>query len=125
MRRVSKVVLPAPLHPERPITFIAFSAPRLPEPSQPTSLPATNAKRLRKGATRRSNPVPAQFMDCFAPPAITIPSFLYAFGRIISAGRRCHARAFSSEVDTGSREENASKQKHRASVLIPSEPKRL
>ena len=31
------------------------------------------------------------------------------------------ARAFSSEVDTGSREENASKQKSRASVLIQSE----
>jgi two-component system sensor histidine kinase KdpD len=31
--------------------------------------------------------------------------------------------AFSSEVDTGSREENASKQKARASVLITSEPK--
>ncbi len=34
-------------------------------------------------------------------------------------------RAFSSEVDTGSREENASKQESRASVLIPSEPKML
>jgi hypothetical protein len=32
-------------------------------------------------------------------------------------------RAFSSEVDTGSREENASKQESRASVLILSEPK--
>jgi hypothetical protein len=32
------------------------------------------------------------------------------------------ARAFSSEVDTGSREENASKQEGRASVLIQSEP---
>ena len=32
-------------------------------------------------------------------------------------------RAFSSEVDTGSREENASKQEFRASVLIRSEPK--
>jgi hypothetical protein len=31
--------------------------------------------------------------------------------------------AFSSEVDTGSREENASKQKIRASVLIQSEPR--
>jgi hypothetical protein len=31
-------------------------------------------------------------------------------------------RAFSSEVDTGSREENASKQKIRASVLIQAEP---
>jgi hypothetical protein len=31
-------------------------------------------------------------------------------------------RAFSSEVDTGSREENASKQQARASVLILSEP---
>ncbi|RZN28969.1 heme utilization cystosolic carrier protein HutX [Bradyrhizobium sp. Leo121] len=31
--------------------------------------------------------------------------------------------AFSSEVDTGSREENASKQESRASVLIQSEPK--
>ncbi|WP_155255228.1 hypothetical protein [Bradyrhizobium elkanii] len=35
------------------------------------------------------------------------------------------SRAFSSEVDTGSREENASKQKPKASVLIPSEPKKL
>jgi hypothetical protein len=34
-------------------------------------------------------------------------------------------RAFSSEVDTGSREENASKQESRPSVLILSEPKRL
>jgi hypothetical protein len=32
------------------------------------------------------------------------------------------SRAFSSEVDTGSREENASKQESRASVLIQSEP---
>jgi hypothetical protein len=34
-------------------------------------------------------------------------------------------RAFSSEVVSGSREENASKQKSRPSVLIQSEPKRL
>jgi hypothetical protein len=34
------------------------------------------------------------------------------------------ARAFSSEVGTGSREENAPKQKIRASVLIRSEPVR-
>jgi hypothetical protein len=33
------------------------------------------------------------------------------------------AGAFSSEVDAGSREENASKQKSRASVLIQPEPK--
>jgi hypothetical protein len=33
-------------------------------------------------------------------------------------------RAFSSEVDTGSRKENASKQESGASVLIQSEPKR-
>jgi len=33
--------------------------------------------------------------------------------------------AFSSEVDTGSREENASKQQSGASVLIQSEPKML
>jgi hypothetical protein len=33
------------------------------------------------------------------------------------------SRAFSSEVDTGSREENASKQQAGASVLIQSEPK--
>ena len=34
----------------------------------------------------------------------------------------CRTNAFSSEVDTGSRQENASKQKTRASVLIQSEP---
>jgi TRAP-type mannitol/chloroaromatic compound transport system permease small subunit len=36
-----------------------------------------------------------------------------------------HPRAFSSEVDTGSRQENAPKQKSRASVPIQSERKRL
>jgi hypothetical protein len=35
------------------------------------------------------------------------------------------AGAFSSEVDAGSREENASKQEPRASVLIQSEPNML
>jgi hypothetical protein len=35
------------------------------------------------------------------------------------------ARAFSSEVDTGSREENASKQQSGASLLIQSEAKKL
>jgi hypothetical protein len=39
--------------------------------------------------------------------------------------RTSPAKAFSSEVASGSREENASKQQNRASVLIPSEPKRL
>jgi hypothetical protein len=34
-------------------------------------------------------------------------------------------RAFSNEVDTGSREENASKQKPRALALISSKPERL
>jgi hypothetical protein len=34
-------------------------------------------------------------------------------------------RGFSSEVDTGSREENASKQNHKAPLLIPSEAERL
>ena len=43
-----------------------------------------------------------------------------------SAWRAPHAaRAFSSEVDTGSREENASKQKAGAPALIPSKPERL
>jgi hypothetical protein len=35
------------------------------------------------------------------------------------------AKVFSSEVDTGSREENATKQKPRAPALIPSKPERL
>jgi hypothetical protein len=34
-------------------------------------------------------------------------------------------RAFSSEVETGSREKNAKKQKARAPALIPSKPERL
>jgi hypothetical protein len=45
--------------------------------------------------------------------------------RSASSARSRAFIAFSSEVDTGSREENASKQKIRASVLIQSEPKRL
>ena len=38
------------------------------------------------------------------------------------AGAGAKPIAFSSEVETGSREENASKQESRASVLIQSEP---
>jgi len=45
---------------------------------------------------------------------------------VIAIGAGTPTRAFSSEVDTGSREENASHQNHRAfPVLIPSEPERL
>jgi hypothetical protein len=45
--------------------------------------------------------------------------------RLYVPRRACHiggTGAFSSEVDTGSREENASKQESRVSVLIQSEP---
>ena len=45
--------------------------------------------------------------------------------RSATAPRGGVIRAFSSEVDTGSREENASKQESRASVLIQSEPNML
>ncbi|MGX9425476.1 MULTISPECIES: hypothetical protein [Bradyrhizobium] len=48
--------------------------------------------------------------------------------KVIKPSRRKpepYARAFSSEVDIGSREENASKQESRASVLIQSEQKML
>jgi hypothetical protein len=49
------------------------------------------------------------------------------FGKTIGAAgshqNRPEPIAFSSEVDTGSREENASKQESGASVLIQSEPK--
>jgi hypothetical protein len=57
------------------------------------------------------------------------PGFGFYFGTFPGVNRaqprikKCGARAFSSEVDTGSREENASKQESRASVLILSEPK--
>jgi hypothetical protein len=51
----------------------------------------------------------------------------FSNGQIDSAADRYFSawRAFSNEVDIGPREENASKQKTRASVLIPSEPIRL
>jgi hypothetical protein len=42
--------------------------------------------------------------------------------KVVDALKLSQLRAFSSEVDTGSREENASKQESRASVLIQSEP---
>ncbi|TAI62953.1 hypothetical protein CWO89_26940 [Bradyrhizobium sp. Leo170] len=47
------------------------------------------------------------------------PQFGISYASIPS----CRFRAFSSEVGTGSREENGSKQESRASVLIQSEPK--
>jgi hypothetical protein len=45
--------------------------------------------------------------------------------RAFSFARFLPAIAFLSEVDTGSREENASNQNHRAPLLIPSEAERL
>jgi 2,4-dienoyl-CoA reductase-like NADH-dependent reductase (Old Yellow Enzyme family) len=45
-----------------------------------------------------------------------------AKNRILLSPMCQYSAAFSSEVDTGSREENASKQESRASVLIQSEP---
>jgi hypothetical protein len=58
----------------------------------------------------------------FMPPPFVLPpdSTIHVLGLRLPEGD--HARAFSSEVDTGSREENASKQEIRASVLIQSEP---
>jgi hypothetical protein len=48
------------------------------------------------------------------------------FGRPRARNRpRPAARAVSSEVETGSREENATKQESRAPALIPSKPERL
>jgi hypothetical protein len=41
-------------------------------------------------------------------------------GRLSPEGRRSGPRAFSSDVETGSREENAQKQKTRAPGLMPS-----
>jgi hypothetical protein len=59
---------------------------------------------------------------------VTLPRpSIKAFSSEVDAGSReenASNRAFSSEVDAGSREENALKQKHRASVPIPSERKR-
>jgi hypothetical protein len=53
-----------------------------------------------------------------------MPGFGRAFLFALSAlGRRISA--FSGEVEAGSREENASKQKVRSPVLIQSEPERL
>jgi hypothetical protein len=43
--------------------------------------------------------------------------------RSAEAEDKAEPRAFSSQVDTGSREETASKQESGASVLIQSEPK--
>jgi len=55
-------------------------------------------------------------------PDIELNSIRYRFPGLDSS-QKC-PRAFSSEVDTGSREENATKQKARASVLIQSERKK-
>jgi hypothetical protein len=46
-------------------------------------------------------------------------------GALIFQAVRAAFRAFSSEVETGSREENATKQESRAPALIPSKPERL
>jgi multidrug efflux pump subunit AcrB len=50
--------------------------------------------------------------------------FSYLF-LVAQYGPRTSAKAFSSEVGTGSREENASKQEPGAPALIPSKPERL
>jgi hypothetical protein len=61
------------------------------------------------------------------PPRLDLVGLAMRAGRkvvdkIVDALKLSQPRAFSSEVDTGSREENASKQESRASVLIQSEP---
>src|SRR6202043_1829270 len=57
-----------------------------------------------------------------ATPGTTPPIARHTAHRSCCNQRILPVRAFSSEVDTGSREENASKQESRASVLIQSEP---
>src|SRR6266481_3344481 len=57
--RVSKVVLPAPLHPARPITFISFSG---------TRVPSRHCEERSDEAIHRS---PSREMDCFAALAMT------------------------------------------------------
>jgi len=59
------------------------------------------------------------------PPRLSLPSKRLLRDAVASTGRplKCFM-AFSSEVGTGSREENASKQKSGVSVLIQSERKR-
>jgi hypothetical protein len=66
---------------------------------------------------------PAKHWSARDTNAGSTPAF-FVFTRWLG-DRKKRFRAFSSEVDTGSRKENASKQKPRASVLIQSEPKKL
>jgi hypothetical protein len=86
--------------------------------------------RLNGAAIRESllAGVDAAFIDVvpskWSARANTLRQFRI-FKEIRAAERCCLSLAFSSEVDTGSREENASKQESRASVLIQSEPKML
>jgi len=64
--------------------------------------------------------------DADATDANQLDATVIFCGKLFSCPARAHCtRAFSSEVDTGSREENASKQESRASVPIQSEPKML
>jgi hypothetical protein len=73
------VVLPAPLHPARPITFIYFSGTGI-------------VRRHCEEQTDEAIPFLAAFLDCFASLAMTT---LAAFGSyskmLISANRQCHA----------------------------------
>src|SRR5271169_3535593 len=82
----------------------------------------TNPDRLRPSyRPARDEEVPARLGEWIRCPPPTRP-------QVREQGSGCEKRTtttFPSEVDCGSREENASKHEIRPSVLIQSEPKRL
>src|SRR5689334_8416805 len=77
--RVSKVVLPAPLHPARPITFILYSG-------------TAFSRRCEERSDEAIHLSPSRGMDCFAALAMTeLAAFHLIWGWFISAGTHCHA----------------------------------
>src|SRR5215472_1793265 len=87
MRRVSRVVLPEPLQPASPITFIFFHAP---EPASRRE-PSPNPVITRDGATKQSG-VAREAQGCFAEPVIG-PRFAPTGWLAMTAGTRfVHAR---------------------------------
>src|SRR6185437_514923 len=79
-------------------------------------------KTAEERSERRENQIP---FHALLPATFAASIAVLHDGRTTSKAAKgwVAAIAFSSEVDAGSREENASKQDSRASVLIQSEPK--
>src|SRR5882724_1143868 len=95
----------------KPATEV-FSASKIPITSSPNSIPAANRTENHGRNRRRESQALCQNRKCIYFNDLNRNAPVQGPGHNCRAGNNCRAQiAFSSEVDAGSREENASRQR--------------